>query len=220
METTISIKHAIDQIVKEKGIDRTVVVETREVLAPGWDRRAMHDYGFRQTPRGATLTLSVALTTLDGYSLVNGDLNARVQNVVQQFQSQGINLDQWLQATGQDVNAFIEGLREQSVKASKVDLALRAVVVAEGLTVSDDDINAEYARIAMQVRQKASEVRKAYEKNDAVADLVSNLQKQKALDWLLEHVEVVDEAGAAINRDLLLGRSASADDTAAASDAE
>ncbi|GEM71573.1 OmpA family protein [Sphingomonas aquatilis] len=38
--------------------DRTVVVETREVLAPGWDRRAMHDYGFRQTPRGATLTLS------------------------------------------------------------------------------------------------------------------------------------------------------------------
>ena len=100
------------------------------------------------------------------------------------------------------------------------DLALRAVVVAEGLTVSDDDINAEYARIAQQVRQKASEVRKAYEKNDAVADLVSNLQKQKALDWLLEHVEVVDEAGTAINRDLLLGRSASADDTASTSDAE
>lgn len=38
--------------------DRTVVVETREVLPGGWDRRAMHDYGFRQTPRGATLTLS------------------------------------------------------------------------------------------------------------------------------------------------------------------
>ena len=36
---------------------RVVVVEER--AAPGrWDRRAMHDYGFRQTPRGATLTLS------------------------------------------------------------------------------------------------------------------------------------------------------------------
>ena len=58
------------------------------------------------------------------------------------------------------------------------------------------------------------------QRGDAVADLVANLQKQKALDWLLEHVEVVDEAGTAINRDLLLGRSASADDTAAASDAE
>jgi outer membrane protein OmpA-like peptidoglycan-associated protein len=38
--------------------DRTVVVETREVVPGQWDRRAMHDYGFRQTARGATLTLS------------------------------------------------------------------------------------------------------------------------------------------------------------------
>jgi outer membrane protein OmpA-like peptidoglycan-associated protein len=41
------------------GPDR-VVVEERTVVTDGgnWDRRAMHDYGFRQTPRGATLTLS------------------------------------------------------------------------------------------------------------------------------------------------------------------
>ncbi|WP_287980305.1 OmpA family protein [Sphingomonas sp.] len=42
---------------------RGTVVEERTTIiergAPGgWDRRAMHDYGFRQTPRGATLTLS------------------------------------------------------------------------------------------------------------------------------------------------------------------
>jgi outer membrane protein OmpA-like peptidoglycan-associated protein len=35
----------------------TVIEETRVVPGGGWDRRAMHDYGFRQTPRGATLTL-------------------------------------------------------------------------------------------------------------------------------------------------------------------
>ncbi|WP_294191468.1 OmpA family protein [uncultured Sphingomonas sp.] len=36
----------------------TVIEETRVVPGRGgWDRRAMHDYGFRQTPRGATLTL-------------------------------------------------------------------------------------------------------------------------------------------------------------------
>ncbi len=36
--------------------ERTTVIE-RGAPAGGWDRRAMHDYGFRQTPRGATLTL-------------------------------------------------------------------------------------------------------------------------------------------------------------------
>ena len=35
-----------------------VVVEERVVTPGRWDRGAMRDYGFRQTPRGATLTLS------------------------------------------------------------------------------------------------------------------------------------------------------------------
>ena len=139
-------------------------------------------------------------------SMVSGDLQARVQNTVQQFQSQGISIDQWLSATGQSADSFIEALKEQSVKAVKVDLALRAVATAEAIEADDDDLNAEYARIAMQVRQKASEVRKAYEKNDAVTDLKAQMRKSKALDWLLEHAEVVDEGGNAIDTDLLLGK--------------
>ncbi|MEQ1702303.1 MAG: trigger factor [Ilumatobacteraceae bacterium] len=139
-------------------------------------------------------------------SMVSGDLQARVQNTVQQFQSQGISIDQWLSATGQSADSFIEALKEQSVKAVKVDLALRAVASAEAIEVDDDDLNAEYARIAMQVRQKASEVRKAYEKNDAVTDLKAQMRKTKALDWLLEHAEVVDEAGNVLDTDALLGK--------------
>src|SRR4051794_18303504 len=139
-------------------------------------------------------------------SMVQADLQGRVQNTVQQFQAQGISVDQWLQVTGQDPAAFIEGLKVQSEKAVKVDLALRAVGVAEGIEVTDQDLNAEYARIGMQVRQKPTEVRKAYEKNDAVTDLIAQIRKTKALDWLLEHVEVVDEEGNPIDRALVMGK--------------
>lgn len=58
-------------------------------------------------------------------SMVSGDLQSRVQNTVQQFQAQGISIDQWLSATGQSADSFIEALKQQSVKAVKVDLALR-----------------------------------------------------------------------------------------------
>lgn len=37
--------------------ERVTVIEETRVVPGRWDRRAMHDYGFRQTPRGATLTL-------------------------------------------------------------------------------------------------------------------------------------------------------------------
>jgi trigger factor len=138
-------------------------------------------------------------------SMVEGDLQGRVQNTVRQFQAQGIDLGQWLQATGQDPDAFVGSLRQQSVIAAKVDLALRAVAVAENIQVTDDDLGAEYARLAMRFGQKASEVRKAYERNDAVTDLMSNIRKTKALDFVLESAELVDPDGNPIDRALVMG---------------
>lgn len=144
-------------------------------------------------------------------SMVDADLQGRLQNTLQQFQAQGISIEQWLAATGQDAESFIAALRVQSEKAVKVDLALRAVATAEGIEVDDDDLEAEYQRIAMQVRQKPAQVRRAYEQNDAVMDLKAQVRKSKALDWLIHHVDIVDPEGAAIDRDLILGHSHDAD---------
>jgi trigger factor len=93
----------------------------------------------------------------------------------------------------------------QSEKAVKVDLALRAVAVAEGIEATEDDLDAEYERIAVQVQQKAKQVKRAYEANDAVTDLMSQIRKSKALDWLIHHVEIVDLEGEPVDRDLILG---------------
>jgi trigger factor len=140
-------------------------------------------------------------------SMVSAELQSRVQNFVQQLQAQGIPVEQWLQATGQDPASFTEGMREQSERAVKVDLALRAVATAEAMDVTDDDLEAEYQRIGIQVNEKTANVRKAYERNDAVADLSAQLRKSKALEWLLHTVEVVDPDGNRIENDVLLGHS-------------
>ena len=140
-------------------------------------------------------------------SMVNGDLQGRVQNTISQFQQQGIALDQWLSATGQDPESFIEGLKAQSQKAVKVDLALRAVGVAQKIEVTDEDIESEYEMIAVRVQQSPAQVRKAYEQNDAVQDLTTQIRKSKTLDWLLHNVEFVDADGNTLERDTVLGHS-------------
>ena len=138
-------------------------------------------------------------------ALVTAELQSRIQNFVAQMQSQGIQIEQWLAATGQDAASFTEGMREGAVRAVKVDLALRAVAAAENLVSDDDDLEREYQRIAMRVNQKPNQVRKAYERNDAVVELTAQLRKSKALEWLLHRVEVVDPDGTPIDNDLLLG---------------
>ena len=145
-------------------------------------------------------------------SLVNGELQERARALVDRLQGQGITLEQWLQVTGQDPATFTEALRAEATNAVKVDLALRAVAEAEGLDVSEADLEGEYARIAARVNQKPAKVRQAYERGDAVGGLRVEMRKRAALDWLLAHVEIVDPDGKPVDRGILVSAGHAHDD--------
>ncbi|MEO1057626.1 MAG: trigger factor [Actinomycetota bacterium] len=144
-------------------------------------------------------------------AMIDSALNRRMQGVVQQFAAQGVDLQQWLEMTGQEPEQFVDQMREPAEEDVRVDLALRAVAEAEAIDVDDDELEAEYARLAMQYQQKAKEIRKVYEQNDAVPELLSQIRTGKAMDWLVEHTEFVDHTGAALDSDHLLGRNDDAD---------
>ncbi|MFA5774633.1 MAG: trigger factor [Ilumatobacteraceae bacterium] len=146
-------------------------------------------------------------------AMVASELQSRVKNTVEQFKSQGVAIDQWLSATGQTTESFIESLRMQSQTAVKVDLALRAVAANENIVADDSDVDAEFQRIAMQVGGKAQQVRKAYEKNDAVAELKAQIRKSKAVDWLLHNTTLVDPDGHEINASTMFGDEAEEEST-------
>ena len=50
-------------------------------------------------------------------------------------------------------------------------------------------------------------MRKAYEKQDMMVDLVAQIRKSKAVDWLLRNSTLVDDKGNAIAADTLFGES-------------
>jgi trigger factor len=174
-------------------------------------RQSQVDQKLNQARQAVVPAMNAALAELVDVevpdAMVDADLNQRVQGVVQQFQAQGIDLGQWLAATGQGPDEFIESMRGASVEAVKVDLALRAVADGESIEAEPHDFDAEYARMAMQYGQKAKDIRKAYEQNEAVPELAAQIRKSKAFDWLLHHIDFVDSEGAPIDRDTLLGHS-------------
>jgi trigger factor len=133
-------------------------------------------------------------------ALVNTEVQQRLEDLAMRLQAQGIGVEQYLASTGQDQQAFIDELRQTATEGDKVDLALRAVVEAEQIDVSDDDLEAEYASVAERVGQKPAQVRKQLERNGQVAAVRSDLRKRKALEWLIEQVELVDGSGKTIDR--------------------
>lgn len=133
-------------------------------------------------------------------ALVSQEIQQRLEDLAMRLQAQGVGIEQYLASTGQDQETFVAELRETAAQGVKVDLALRAVAVAEGLEISDEELEDEYANVAERVGQKPAQVRKQLERNGQVSAVRSDLRTRKALDWLTEHVELVDEGGNTIDR--------------------
>jgi len=152
--------------------------------------------------------------------LVGNELNQRMQQLFGQLQQQGIDVEQWMQATGQDPQAMVESMRPAAEEGVKLDLVLRGVAAAENIEVEDDELEGEYARLAMQYGQKAKDIRRVYEQNDMVGELLVSIKKAKAYDAVVHACSFVDEAGNAMDRDELIGDTHDHDDSASAEGAE
>ncbi len=135
-------------------------------------------------------------------ALVSGELNGRLQDLGMRLQAQGMELEQYLMLTGRTQEQLIDELRESAEVSARVDLALRAVGVAEGIECTDDDVDAEIEAVAERVGEKPAKVRKQLERNDQLPAVRSDINKRKALEWLLDNVEIVDENGDPVDRSL------------------
>jgi trigger factor len=134
---------------------------------------------------------------------VEGEVQRRAQDLAQRLAAQGADIAQYLQATGQTEEQLIEELRQGAGQAVKADLALRSVAEGEAIEVSDEEVDAEIARLAERVGRKPAQLRKDLERNEQMSAIRSDVRKNKALEWVVDHVEIVDDEGQTIDRALL-----------------
>jgi trigger factor len=133
-------------------------------------------------------------------ALVNSEMQERLNDLALRLQAQGLSLDQWLAGTGRSQEDLLGELRDTATTAAKVDLALRAVADAEAIEATDEDLDQEVAVAAERLEIDAGKVRQDLERADQVQAIRSDIRKRKALDRLVETVEIVDEDGAPIDR--------------------
>jgi trigger factor len=79
------------------------------------------------------------------------------------------------------------------------DLALRAVVAQEEITASDEEVDAEIARLAERTKEKPERVRRQLERGGALDTVRSDVARGKALEFLVDHATLVDQDGNAID---------------------
>jgi trigger factor len=132
--------------------------------------------------------------------LVNSEMERRLHDLAHRLEAQGATIQQYLEATGQGQQQLVDDLRGTATDAVKADLALRALAEAEQLEVTEEDLELEIAQLADRMQQPVGALRAQLEAADQMPAVRSDIRKAKALGWLMEHVEIVDEEGNPIDR--------------------
>ena len=101
------------------------------------------------------------------------------------LQSQGLSLEQYFQFTGLNKKSYLEQLKPQAEKQIKSRLVLEAVVKAENLSASDEEVEAELQKMAEQYKLEVAQV-KEYMGEEGVKNTALNLACQKAIDLLAD----------------------------------
>ncbi|HVA08067.1 MAG TPA: hypothetical protein VNG12_15125, partial [Acidimicrobiales bacterium] len=92
-------------------------------------------------------------------------------------------------------------VRAEAHRAVKADLALRSLAESEAIAVDDEELQAEIAVMADRMETTATELRRQLDTAGRTGAVRSELRKAKALQWLLDHVELFDDEGNPVSRE-------------------
>ena len=109
-------------------------------------------------------------------------IDEMVQDYAYRLQMQGVDLDTYLKYLGQDKDAFKDTFKDGAQKQVKASIALEAIVDAEKLEATEEEIDAEIAKLAEQYQMEADQI-----KNAIPADqLASDVKTKKAIDLIVD----------------------------------
>ena len=131
--------------------------------------RAFEDALMEQVAEGITADVPDAM--------VEGQARQFLENFKMQIAQQGIPYDQYMKMTGMDEQKLLDDAKEPALRQVRLDLALAAIIKAENIEVSDEEVEAEFKKMADQYGMDLEMVKK-YLQADQVKDQVTT---QKAV---------------------------------------
>ncbi|MGN0370999.1 MAG: trigger factor [Butyrivibrio sp.] len=122
-------------------------------------------------------------------AMITSQANRMVEDMAQRMQQQGLSLDMYLQYTGMTVDKMLEDARPEAEIRIKNSLVLEAIVKAEKIKVSDEELEEEINRMAQMYQMEVDKVKeflgdreKEQIKEDIAVQKAAELVASKAVE--------------------------------------
>lgn len=121
--------------------------------------------------------------------MYDNEVEESINSFAYRLQSQGLNLEKYLKYTGMNTDALKEQFKPQAEKQVKLRLALEKIAANEGLEPTEEELNAEYEKLAKTYEMEVDKIKNIV----AEAQVKGDLQSQKAVEFVKENAAVKTE---------------------------
>lgn len=126
-------------------------------------------------------------------SLVREELEYRAARFGERLRQAGVNVQQYLEATGETEETLERDLRTQAERSVEAQLVLEEVAKREELTITTEEIDQEVLRHAQEMAVEPAELRKNLERSQRIASLAGDILRRKALEMVVSRAEIRNE---------------------------
>ena len=120
-------------------------------------------------------------------ALVEAELDNQMERFGYQLQMSGYSMEAYAKMMGGDLNSMRNAFRPAAEKQAKINVTLTKIIEVEGITVSDEEIEAEYAAMAEQYSLEVEQVKQRV----PAEELKSSLESRKAVKVIVDSAVAV-----------------------------
>lgn len=119
-------------------------------------------------------------------------IDMQCENMARDFEArlmqQGLSMEQYMQFSGMTMEKLLEQMRPDAEKRIKNSLVLEEIVKAENIEASEDDVEAELAKMAENYGMDADKLKEQMGESERES-IKKELSLQKAVEFVMEYAE-------------------------------
>ena len=117
-------------------------------------------------------------------AMVDTQVNRMAEDFARRLQQQGLSIEQYFQYTGMTAQKVLEDMKPEALTRIKSRLVLEAIVKAENIEVSEDEVNAELQKMADMYKMELSQIKEFMGEFEG-KQIRSDIAIQKAVDLIV-----------------------------------
>lgn len=116
-------------------------------------------------------------------AMISTQVRQMADDFARRIQQQGLSLEQYFQFTGMDAQKFLESMKPQALKRIQSRLVLEAIVKAENIEATEEELNKELEGMAAAYKMELDKIKELMSDNDKKT-MSMDIAVQKAVDLI------------------------------------